>query len=706
MSLLNTGVWFGAMAGLLSHIAVAGQIEVQVESQDHVSLVFTQHLKTDTGLDLKKVVQPEAYTVSRVDGEHDAGQGQAPVRVGRESRLGSFEVIEWPYRIETIEHRIYLQLAEPLVSGGSYELTIAPEAGFGKPETLRFDWDADATINRNIKANQVGYLPDAGSKIAYLGGYLGSLGPLPIDEVNTFHLVDAESGEPVFTGTPTLVLENDPDSGENLCVLDFSEFQQPGRYFLQVPGVGRSHPFKIADDVYQDVFRTVARGLYHQRCGIALTEEYTRFTREACHTGTALLTTATGDSDDMSSLPAKVVEGKTIDGQGGWHDAGDYDRRGVHIAVVDQLLTIYEIVPEHFTDGQLNIPESGNGVPDILDEAAWGLQWFERMQDPEDGGVHYRIETANFAFHKMPDDDHQQLYAYAKDPWTTIRVAGTAAQAARIFRDLDPQRAAKYLEMAEAAWAYGQAHANPNDRRITAAMAHAAVELFKTTGNSEYHDAIPADGMPYEACWAYATSTQPGTDEKLRSACKRRVIARAKKYARTTQEPGYHRPVRSQPSWGNGANTTRAVMEMIQGYVLTDDQMLYDAALLALGHQLGANPLGMTWITGVGYRPTSVVAHNPSIADGIDEPVPGIPIYGYARMYGASTKAKLYWSVLYPGVPNGYADNGPASTFPMLRRWCPEPRIYIMNEFTIHENMSPAVFCYGFFIQEAGDKHP
>ncbi len=684
-----------SVVGLISSQVLAGPFEVEVESNRYIRLTFIQNM-AGAEPNFKALESPQAYLVGPAN-----GRGEPPARVGRESRLVAFENIEWPYRIETVEHHIYLELATPLKPKQAYRVRAGSGDASGGTVEQRFSWDDTSTINRNIKANQVGYLPRAGTKIAYLGGYLGTLGSLPLDHADAFHLVDADSRKRVLSGKPSLVRKNDRESGEDLYVLDFSKFNRPGRYYLHVPGVGRSYDFRIADDVYQSVFTTVARGLFHQRCGIALTKEHTQFTHAACHTRPALLTTAQGDSDDLASLPNKVVDGKTIDGWGGWHDAGDYDRRGVHITIPQQLMTIYEIAPDRFVDRQLNIPESGNGVPDILDEAAWGLDWFARMQDPEDGGVHYRVETAKFAHHKMPDVDDQPLYAYAKDTRTTIHLAGTAAQAARVFREIDPDRSAKYLRVAEAAWAYGREHADLSNRGIASATAYAAAELFKTTGQDEYHDVLKGESIPYEACWAYATSTQPGTDEQLRVASERRVIAQARKYAQATREPGYHRPVRQDPSWGNVANTPRVVIDMIQGYVLTQDKELYDAALVALGHQLGANPLGMTWITGVGHRYPITIAHNPSAADGIDEPVPGIPVYGYARMHGGSDKVRLYWSAQYPGVDNGYANDGQASNFPMLRRWCPEERIYIMNEFTVHENMGPAVFCYGFFIPPA-----
>lgn len=673
--------------------------QVEVESNQYLCLVFMEHPKAQD-FDKNAAMSVDNYTISSKDDPAYA-QDRKPVKVGRDSYLDDFEPINWPYRIGTVKHRLILQLDRPIQPGKTYVVTVNPSVtpkDAGKSFNYRFD--EGKTLNHNIKVNQVGYLPQAGTKIAYLGGYLGSLGPLPLSHVTEFHLVDAKTGKSVLQGKPVLSRKDDPDSGEDVYVLDFSSFRKPGEYYITVPGMGRSYAFRIADDVYADVFKTTARGLFHQRCGIALTKPYTTFTHGKCHTQKALLTTADGDSDNLKRLPGMVIPGKVIDGWGGWHDAADYDRRGIHIDVPKKLLTLYEIAPNKFYDNQLNLPESGNGVPDILDEACWGLDWFLRMQDKQDGGVHYRIDSGDFAFHIAPEKDTQKLYAYAKDTTTTILFAGTAAQASRVCRPFSPKKADAYLKAAEMAWAYGTTHLKKEEKRQMEALSYAAAELFKTTGKNEYHDTFKKTTVSYGACWTYATCDQKATDAALKKQCRGRVIGQANKYAKNQAEEGYRRSYRREPSWGSGANTPRYVVDLIQGYVLSEDKKLYDAALCNLDHQLGANPLNMTWITGLGDNPPSAVAHNPSHVDGIEEPVPGIPIYGYARMYGASAKAKLYWSVLFPGKDGQYVSDGKQSNYPMMRRWSPVERIYIMNEFTIHENMGPAIFSYGFFCPE------
>jgi endoglucanase len=119
-------------------------------------------------------------------------------------------------------------------------------------------------------------------------------------------------------------------------------------------------------------------------------------------------------------------------------------------------LTLYEMYPQAFTDGQLNIPESGNGIPDLVDEACWGVDFWLRMQDA-DGGVRGGAGP-NAAVTTAPDHDAHPVYLYGKDPITSLSLAAVAAQLGRILDSLGKQEeATRYLERAEKAWAYGLA---------------------------------------------------------------------------------------------------------------------------------------------------------------------------------------------------------------------------------------------------------
>jgi len=146
--------------------------------------------------------------------------------------------------------------------------------------------------------------------------------------------------------------------------------------------VGRSYSFGVGDDYSREIAYVHTRGLYHQRCGIALEKPYTEYTRGICHTEVAYTKTHWGASSWI-----KVPEGAQMHKIcGGYHDAGDFDRRPMHTIIPILMLGYYEAFPDHFVDNQYNLPESGNLIPDFLDEALWGLLGWEYLQG-SDGGI-------------------------------------------------------------------------------------------------------------------------------------------------------------------------------------------------------------------------------------------------------------------------------------------------------------------------------
>ena len=197
---------------------------------------------------------------------------------------------------------------------------------------------------------------------------------------------------------------NTPFTGEEVLELDYSTFNIPGEYYFYVDGLGRSIDFKISSTALSEAFYTHARGLYHKRCGIAKTQPYTAWTSPACHSS-VIPGRFPGNADhyrkgkgekesgffDIKDNRIEVkhfdlisdnppYQNITVPAIGGWHDAADYDRRPYHLRIVSDLATVYLMKPENFIDGQLNIPEGGNGIPDILDEAAWGVKHLLAVQ--------------------------------------------------------------------------------------------------------------------------------------------------------------------------------------------------------------------------------------------------------------------------------------------------------------------------------------
>ncbi len=202
-----------------------------------------------------------------------------------------------------------------------------------------------------IKLNQLGYRPHM-VKVAKISAPATTLRP-----PQTFRIVDAATGRTVFQGTLRKVAENDPVSGDDVWDADFTPLRQSGRYKFVVDGVGESFPFEVRDDIYDNLFRDAVRFYLLQRCGVALTPQHAGpFAREACHLG------------DRQALTRDGAEQRDV--SGGWHDAGDCNKYAAWVRYpLFMMLDLYDLRPTAFRDKQLNIPESGNGIPDLLDEA-------------------------------------------------------------------------------------------------------------------------------------------------------------------------------------------------------------------------------------------------------------------------------------------------------------------------------------------------
>jgi hypothetical protein len=256
-------------------------------------------------------------------------------------------------------------------------------------------------------------------------------------------------------------------------------------YRLMVPGVGVSWPFSIGQEALGEAFYLHARGLYHQRCGLNLTENFTAWPRGDAHQtyrgghppqdddykdhtaeGWGFRKRLSNGSYEFASVSWFDVVGwraqrlakeskqqeqeeeeernyttKEPFGaeplpnvRGGWHDAGDFDRRDFHFGVVSDLVHAYLAKPHHFTDSQLNLPESGNGLPDLLDEAVWGCEVWRQAQlanQPSDGRVGTWIEATSHPHERDAGKDEQPYYLALATRQSSLHYAAHAALLAR-----------------------------------------------------------------------------------------------------------------------------------------------------------------------------------------------------------------------------------------------------------------------------------
>jgi hypothetical protein len=561
-----------------------------------------------------------------------------------------------------------------------------------------------------------------------------------------FNLVDAATGRTVFSGKPTLRTPHDQKedmsnstlqnlTGEDVYQCDFSSFTTPGKYFVQVPGMGRSYAFSLGDDVYAEPFYLCARAFLYQRCGIELKASYSDYVRGACHREPAQEIRATmaesgsEAEDDLVTKDPSVLTGKTLDVWGGYHDAADYDRLISHYRIPPTLLQLYELTPAAFTDRQLNLPESGDGLPDIVDEARWQVDFGVRMQDPDSGGVRGGAGP-NAVVTAPADRDANPIYVYMPDALASLSFAGDAAQLARVLKGLGRERdAAAYLDHAEKAWRYALAH---DGKQFLISYAFAVLELYRATGQKAYHDAFlsvadqiarqdPLAQDKYMSLFVwnvwvdYVLCRRPDVDTAVQKAFTDRIVSAAEHEIQVMESNAYRmpnwvgKPVRY--GWGCGTNFPGGEF-CVLAWRLTGQKHYRDYALLAADFSLGCDPTGMVYITGLGQNHVQWCLHSMSdpmatqIKTPVSHTVPGVPVFGihaYPTGFSGWDSQFLYiYSNPSIGVDNFYP---PAKDWPDLRLFADVGWPPIIAEHQVGATELHSTFLYGA-LQAAGRAGP
>lgn len=681
--------------------------------------------------DTTQVQDAQLYTLTSPT-DADFAVGQHPQDVGMHYFVKNYE--DQVIAVPIFEQELFLVFPFHLKNGHTYTLSVSniqdlSHNDFATQYQFTFTYNDLDYITGTVKANQIGYQP-TGFKYAYIGNYLGGAGYLDLQsaDVSTFQVRDAATDAVVYSGTPGFRGLDQRLSGEKVYDCNFTAFQTPGHYYVYVPGAGRSYDFVIADTVYNPLYQTVLRALYFQRHSENLIAPYipSVYARGHCPT------TAVIDISHTSSLlynPASdYPAGTVLDMPGGWFDAGDYGRYVPTAAVsLDYIFDAYELFPQKFGDNDLHLPESGNGIPDVLDEARVELDWLLHMQAP-DGGVYYKVTTTAYT-NSMPELNTDTRYIAEKTTFSTALFSAVMAQAYRIYHPFLPAFADTCLARAQKAWTFLEAHPDPipaggyeNQGNVGGGTygdplgdaddrAWAAAELYRTTGNATYHAAFeyywlqhPANwGWNFfqhhqlKASWAYCTATNFPVNAAHVTTFSNLIKNGLDNYDKVRADQNYYRcSYRSDVipwiGWGSFAQSSSYSWEFIKGYYLLNKAEYLNYARLNFDVQLGNNPQYKTYITGVGEVSPMFPTHHPSYHDGVDAPVPGIPVHGphshiplsNAFYTEAQKKANLY--------PFGEQDYDP---YPTLRRYYDIFHLVHMSEFTIeHVAKTGVAFAY------------
>lgn len=518
----------------------------------------------------------------------------------------------------------------------------------------------------NVCVNQVGYRTDDTKKAIVKNHEAGE----------KFVVID-ENGKEVFKGTLSDKKRSDA-ADEEVVIADFSDLKEQGNYYVSV-GEDSSYHFIVGDNVYDELTKDVVRMMYLQRCSMELTQDMAGvFAHPACHTQEAVIY-GTDQKKDVS---------------GGWHDAGDYGKyvvTGVQTAA--DLMLCYEENPDMWAADDLNIPESGNGIPDILDETKYELDWLLKMQDETSGGVWHKVSTYNFPGFIEPDLDKEQLVISPVSTTATGDFAAIMAKASVVYKDIDKGFSETCRDAAVKAWTYlenndGQGgFKNPSD--ITTGeypdssdkdeRYWASVELFKATGDLKYQtyfekqiDENVLTGYGWIEMGSYGNIAYLSMDDSAKKASneekiKNTIIAQADEFVLNAQNDGYGCCLSiAGYNWGSNLGVCNNARTMILASQMSGDDKYILYAKEQLDYLLGNNTLSISFVTGYGEYCSKDVHHRPSV------------------VYGQTMKAMLVGGP-NSGIEDPYASNV-LKDLPPAKCYADNQQSYSTNEVTIYWN--------------------
>ncbi len=495
-----------------------------------------------------------------------------------------------------------------------------------------------AAVEGNPRVNQLGYLPGSDKIATYASS---SNSPL------NWRL--EKNGQTIASGTTT-PKGFDSASGESVHQIDFTSVDVIDNSLRLVVGGDQSYPFDIAPNVFSGVAYDSIKYFYHNRSGIEIRTEFTggglgsfgndaKWARPAGHLNQGV------NQGDFGVPCWPGTCNYSLDVPYGWYDAGDHGKYVVNGGIsVFKLANMYETAQHlrgteaRFADGTLNIPESGNGVPDILDEIRWQMRFMLAMQVPDGrdkaGMVHHKMHDATWTGIPLyPHQDDRARYLVPPSTAATLNLAATGAQCARLWREIDPAFANQCETAAIKAWDAAKQHSNitlPDapynsgggsygDTSLADEFFWAAAELYITTGDARYLGDINLSAIGVtDYSWqqvqlagvmSLATVPTPHTDN-LRAQARQKLIEIANQRLSVVRDEGYLTPITSSEYvWGSNNMIANALTILGIAYDLTGNDEYAQAVGYGVNYLFGQNPLSNSYITWHGEKTTQQPHH-------------------------------------------------------------------------------------------------
>jgi endoglucanase len=502
-----------------------------------------------------------------------------------------------------------------------------------------------------IQLNQLGFYPNA-AKIAVLTAP---------SNAHIFYVLSQNLKDTFFIGT-TGSEKQSAYSSTKTSILDFSGLKKTGNYVIKI-GTVQSYPFTISNDANKVAAIASLKGFYFQRSSIPLEEKFAgQWKRTGFHPDNKVQVHASAASKERP-------EGFVISSVGGWYDAGDYNKYIVNSGISNAtLFSAYEDFPTYFEKLKTQIPESNNGIPDLLNEAIYNLRWMLTMQDPNDGGVYHKCTNAVFDGMVMPGVTKEIRYVVQKSTAASLDFAAVTAQASRILKGFEkhfPGLADSCLQASKKAWNWSLV--NPNklyeqdkmnqtfkpavitgaygDNNVTDEWIWASAELYVSTKEKEYATGFEKYNTNYKATlpnWnnvgllgyyslLHVSDAIPAFSATAIDQLKSTVINIANQYISKVSENAFQTVMGQSArdfNWGSNSNAANQGILLVKAYLISGDQKYINYALTNVDYILGRNATGYCFVTGLGSKPSMNPHHRQSISDGIEAPVPGLLVGG------------------------------------------------------------------------------
>ena len=673
--------------------------------------------------------KPESYTIVPRSPAASASP-MKPSAVFRKTKVNGTNR-DWPEAEYTLEHTIYLRLPRALESGQTYTLIIAPATN---SDISRRDltFDNFRSESEALHVNLIGYHPE-GLKSADLYMWLGDGGARDYSEFlgAKVLLYNVRTGKTAEVGEVSFWKPRGPDlGGRDLTAspvwnCDFSPFREPGRYRLVVDGIGCTPEFVLSPDAYHEPFKTSVRGFFYMRMGMDRgynpPPRQPRFIPDLDPPGFKVYRTTfepghpdwramRGDVWDRREQWARYREpGEPTNPHawGGHSDALDWDRHAGHVSIIWDLLLPYFLSAGKLDDDGVGIAESGNGIPDLIDEARYEVDFWLRLRDGK-GGYAFGLNNPNRDYRTMHQAGARPYMAWVNAANCAmladcLRLAGQEALMAR-YRDeaIAAYQAAKGQDL-DFSFGIGNGNTRGRDHKMMS-----SAFLYNLTGDRRYEDAMAEESVvtradspiddPKTYCQYWGTAAYLMCQREgwqpihhadlaakmkasiLHEATQKNVLPSSKRPSRRSSDEAY--------SWFQATQMTHALL--IAHAVSTDPAeraTLQRAMILETDYGLGRNPLNRILMTGLGPR-AIVDIYTSGGNDGVPGLHPGHTPYMNAEPWGAGYQADPKW----------YARKG----YPAWEQWPHGEALwsvrfcYANNEFTPQQTMRGKTALLGY----------